>query len=164
MGFEIERKFLVADETWKAGVTHTTRIRQAYLRADGKASIRVRIRDDGGAALTVKTSRAEMRRHEFEYEIPVIEAEMMLSLRQGHVVEKTRHLVPHMGLTWEVDVFDGENAGLVVAEVELDTVEQLIAKPAWLGREVTGLPQYYNGSLARSPYTHWTADMRAHVG
>jgi adenylate cyclase len=163
MAVEIERKFLIADETWKAAVTRHKRIRQAYLRADGKASIRVRITDDVHAALTIKTSRADLRRHEFEYDIPVLEAEMLMSLREGHVVEKIRHLVPGEGVTWEVDVFEGDNAGLCIAEVELESVGQAIVKPSWVGREVTGEGRYYNGSLAHAPVSNWPADVRAQV-
>ncbi|MDX2204285.1 MAG: CYTH domain-containing protein [Hyphomicrobiaceae bacterium] len=161
MAIEIERKFLVADGAWRSGVVRSLRIRQAYLRADAKASIRVRIYDDNRAMLTVKTSRADLRRNEFEYELPVIEAEMMLSLRQGHVIDKVRHHVPFEGLTWEVDVFEGDNAGLCVAEVELAAVDQAVPLPPWVGQEVTGQAQYYNGALSQLPFACWTADMQA---
>lgn len=161
MGFEIERKFLVVDDAWRSGVTRSMRMRQAYLRADAKASIRVRIYDDNRAMLTIKTSRADLRCNEFEYPVPILEAEMMMSLRQGHVIEKVRHHVPFEGLTWEVDVFAGDNAGLLIAEVELDTVGQHVPRPAWVGQEVTGQAQYYNGALSQFPYAQWTADMRS---
>jgi adenylate cyclase len=160
MGIEIERKFLVLGDAWRSGVTRSMRMRQAYLRADGKASIRVRIYDDNRAMLTIKTSRADLRRNEFEYPVPILEAEMMLSLRQGHVIEKVRHHVPYEGLTWEVDAFEGDNAGLLIAEVELDTVSQHVPRPSWVGREVTGQAQYYNSALAQIPHAMWTADMR----
>ena len=160
MGIEIERKFLVASEAWRAGITHELRIRQAYLRADTKASIRVRIYDDARAKLTIKTSRADLRRNEFEYDVPLIEAEMMLSLRQGHLIEKVRHHVPYEGLTWEVDVFEGENSGLCIAEVELAHVGQAVALPPWAGAEVTGQAAYYNGALSQTPFLHWPAAQR----
>ena len=155
MSFEIERKFLVLDRSWERAVIRAIPIRQAYLRADGKASIRVRIRGDGKAAITIKSSAADLRRLEFEYDIPTLEAEHLIALRQGAVIEKVRHVVPYEGLTWEVDVFEGENAGLCVAEVELTDTAQHVPKPAWVGSEVTGDARYYNGSLASFPFAQW---------
>jgi adenylate cyclase len=119
MGFEIERKFLVSGDAWKKLVTDRTRIRQGYLTSDAKASIRVRIREGCDATLTVKSRGAELRRLELEYKVPTLEAEAMLALRTGAAIEKVRHLVPWKGLTWEIDVFEGENDGLTIAEVEL---------------------------------------------
>ncbi len=155
MSFEIERKFLVRDETWRDLVTRRIRIRQAYLRADPDASIRVRLQEGGKATLTIKSKEVKLRRLELEYEIPLLDAEKLLALRQGSIIEKVRHIVPLQGLTWEVDVFEGENAGLVIAEVELETAEQSVPLPSWIGREVTGERQYYNSALALAPYASW---------
>ncbi|MGE0849412.1 MAG: CYTH domain-containing protein [Hyphomicrobiaceae bacterium] len=155
MSFEIERKFLLASDAWRALATDRIPIRQAYLSGDGKASIRVRIKDKGGATLTVKSRGAERRRLELEYPIPVLEAEAMIALRRGSLIEKVRHAVPYGGCIWEVDVFEGENAGLVIAEVELLEEHQRIDVPAWVGPEVTGQPQYYNGALALRPFRTW---------
>jgi len=157
MGFEIERKFLVSGDRWQDLVTRRVHIRQAYLTANGKASIRVRIRDNRAATLTIKTRGAEMRRLELEYPIPVLEAESLISLRSGSIVEKVRHIAPYKGATWEIDVFAGENAGLVIAEVELKEEHQRVELPPWIGAEVTGQAQYYNGSLAQRPFGGWTA-------
>lgn len=161
MGFEIERKFLVLDRSWERAAVRAIPIRQAYLRADDKASIRVRIRGDGRAAITIKSSAVELRRLEFEYDIPTLEAESLIALREGAVIEKVRHIVPHEGLTWEVDVFEGDNAGLCVAEVELSEISQHVPKPAWAGREVTGDARYYNGSLASFPFAHWPKEAQS---
>lgn len=155
MSFEIERKFLVRDEGWRDLATKHIRIRQAYLRADPDASIRVRLKDSGKGTLTIKSKEVNLRRLELEYEVPALDAEKLLGLRQGSVIEKVRHIVPYHGLTWEVDVFEGENQGLVVAEVELETAEQPVPLPAWVGREVTAERQYYNSALALAPYTSW---------
>ena len=157
MGFEIERKFLVRGDAWKKLATDRTRIRQAYLTADGRASIRVRIKDDGGATLTVKSRGAELRLLELEYKIPALEAEAMLALRAGAVVEKVRHFVPWNGLTWEIDVFEGDNDGLTIAELELLDEHQRVDLPDWIGAEVTGQPQYYNSYLTRRLFCSWTS-------
>lgn len=149
--FEIERKFLVRDAGWKAGVTEVTRIRQIYLRADGDATVRVRVRDRRPSTLTVKSQAAGLTRLEFEYEIPLAHAEAMFALRQGAIIEKVRHLVPVDGVAWEVDVFEGAHAGLVIAEVELRSPTQEVALPRWVGAEVTGNPAYYNNALAQGP-------------
>src|SRR5262249_45899709 len=129
MGFEIERKFLVCGDGWMKLASDRTGIRQGYLTSDGKASIRVRIKADGGATLTVKSRGAELRRLELEYKVPTLEAEAMLALRTGAVVEKVRHLVPWKGLTWEIDVFEGDNDGLIIAEVELLDEHQPVDLP-----------------------------------
>ena len=146
---EIERKLVVRDSSWRAAVTEATRIRQAYLRTDGEATVRVRVRDGRPATLTVKSQAAGLTRLEFEYEIPVSDAEAMLPLRQGEIIEKVRHMVPVAGLAWEVDVFAGALAGLVIAEVELTSPTQAVTLPPWVGEEVTGQLAYYNSALAR---------------
>ena len=158
MSFEIERKFLVRADDWRALATSHMSIRQAYLASDGKASIRVRTRGDNTATLTVKSRPVDLRRLELEYDIPILEAEALMQLRQGAVIEKVRHLVPYgdLGLTWEVDVFSGENLGLIVAEIELRHERQHVELPRWIGTEVTGQPQYYNSSLVHRPFCSWS--------
>lgn len=160
MPFEIERKFLVRADTWKAFATKTSHIRQAYLATEGKASVRVRINDDREATLTVKSRTPQRRRLELEYPVPVIEAEALIALRRGSVIEKQRHLVPHAGDTWELDVFEGENAGLTIAEIELRHESQVVDLPPWVGAEVTGQALYYNSSLAMQPFVSWSPEQR----
>jgi adenylate cyclase len=155
MGFEIERKFLVRGNEWRGLATSHAPIRQAYLATDGKASIRIRIKNDSAATLTIKSRPVALRRLELEYPIPVLDAERMVQLRHGAVVEKVRHLVPWGDLTWEIDVFSGENAGLVVAEIELTHEQQQVELPGWIGAEITGQPQYYNSALAQHPFGAW---------
>ncbi len=162
MPIEIERKFLVVGEAWRAHVTRRKPMRQAYFTRQGKASIRVRIVDETEATLTIKSRGARTSRLEFEYAVPVSEALTLLELRDGHVVEKVRHLVRHDGLTWEVDVFSGENAGLVIAEVELDHEGQSFARPAWVGPEVTQDERYANSRLARFPFSTFADDAAEH--
>jgi adenylate cyclase len=155
MSFEIERKFLVVGQDWQKLVVSRSRIRQAYLAAEGSLSIRVRIRDDHAATLTIKSRGAGPRRLELEYPIPVTDAEALMARRGGAVIEKIRHDVPWQGLMWEVDVFSGENEGLVLAELELDHERQPFELPSWVGAEVTALRQYYNGDLAQRPFREW---------
>lgn len=155
MGVEIERKFLVKDDSWQNRATSRAHIRQAYLSCDGNASIRVRIKDERSAALTIKSRSTELRRLELEYPIPVADAEALIALRRGAIVEKVRHVVRYAGTTFEVDVFAGENAGLIVAEVELPHEDSRLELPPWIGAEVTGRAEYYNSSLAARPFCQW---------
>src|SRR5688572_25204214 len=136
MSFEIERKFLVRDDGWRESVTEQASIRQAYLASDGKASVRVRIRGESSATLSIKSRPVDLRRLELEYPIPVLEAEALMQLRHGAVIEKVRHLVPRGDVVWEIDVFSGENSGLVIAEVELRREDQRVELPDWIGAEV----------------------------
>jgi adenylate cyclase len=156
MSFEIERKFLVCRDDWRGMVAGSSRIRQAYLTSNDKASIRVRIKDESLATLTVKSRGAELRRLELEYAVPVLEAEAMIPLRRGAVIEKVRYDVPWGDLAWEVDVFSGDNTGLVIAEIELRHEAQQFELPSWLGAEITGQGRYYNGSLAQQPFCCWS--------
>lgn len=155
MSFEIERKFLVTSEAWRAQATSHTGVRQAYLTNADKCSIRVRVTEQGGATLTIKSRGSDLRRLELEYAIPVIEAEAMIALRRGAVVEKRRWIVPFGGLTWEVDTFLGDNAGLVIAEVELESEHQHVELPPWVGQEVTQQTAYYNSALSMHPFSAW---------
>ncbi len=156
MGFEIERKFLLCGDGWQSLASGRSSIRQAYLSSAGKASVRVRIKDDVLATLTIKSRAAGLRRLELEYSIPVTDAEALLELRDGAVIEKVRHIVQCGGATWEVDVFGSENTGLVIAEIELQSAHQDVALPDWIGTEVTGQAQYYNNALAQRPYRMWS--------
>lgn len=162
MGIEIERKFLPASDAWRGVVTRSTRIVQGYLvgaeaLAAGQAKAAVRVRMAGDAAwFTVKSAVAGVARAEYEYPLPVVDAAAMLDSLCGEVVEKTRHLVPMAGFTFEIDQFLGDNDGLVVIEIELDDAGQAFPHPPWLGREVTAEQRYYNVNLARHPYVRWS--------
>jgi adenylate cyclase len=156
MSFEIERKFLVRNSDWQPLATKHCNIRQAYLTIGGKASVRVRIRDNHTATVTVKSRPAELRRLELEYPIPMLEAEALMPLRQGSIVEKVRYRIPWGELAWEIDVFAGENEGLVIAEIELANEHQHVELPSWIGEEVTGKPEYYNSFLVQQPFRSWS--------
>jgi adenylate cyclase len=156
MSFEIERKFLVRGNDWRALVSSQTTIRQAYLASSAKSSTRIRICGDGTATLTIKSRPADLRRLELEYPIPVLQAEALMQLREGAIIEKTRYVVPHGSLAWEIDVFAGDNLGLIIAEIELTDVDQPIDVPTWIGREVTAQPQYYNSYLMQQPFSSWS--------
>ncbi|MDH6231953.1 adenylate cyclase [Mesorhizobium soli] len=149
MAKEIERQFLVANEEWRSSAGKSSSIRQFYVATGPNRSVRVRVRD-GKALLTLKFGTAARTRDEFEYPIPVSEAEEMQAYVLGQVIEKTRHHVRHGGYLYEIDVFEGALQGLVLAELE--TAEEVpdAALPQWLGREVTGRSAYYNVSLATS--------------
>ena len=148
MATEIERKFLVADGRWRDAATGSKGLRQGYLARTGATTIRVRITDDAAAMITIKSKGTATTRAEYEYSIPVEEARELLDLAQGVPVEKRRHLVPGDPGTWEVDVFEGAQAGLILAEMELEDEASEIVRPDWLGREVTGDPRYSNVTLA----------------
>lgn len=155
VALEIERKFLVIGDGWRRDATRSMPMRQAYLTRGGRTSIRVRTIGNREAILTIKTAAAGTARNEFEYPIPMADAEQLMAEREGALIAKTRHLVPGDGVTWEVDVFEGDNQGLILAEVELTHVDQPFAMPAWLGREVTGERRYYNADLALLPFARW---------
>ena len=152
MGVEVERKFLVQGIGWVTGTG--VLYRQGYLNRDKTRTVRVRIAGDA-AFLTVKGVSVGATRAEFEYAIPQADAEGLLALCDGPLIEKTRHLVRVDGTLWEVDVFAGDNAGLVVAEVELTAEDQPFARPDWLGAEVTHDVRYFNSNLATQPYCLW---------
>jgi len=148
MGKEVERKFLVSSTAWRELVETDIRIRQFYLAAAPGRTVRIRISDGVSARLTLKFGSRARERDEFEYPIPLAEAEEMLAFAIGRVIEKTRHHVRHRGYLYEVDVFGGPLTGLVVAELETpeDVPDEML--PDWLGREVTGEQKFYNASLA----------------
>jgi CYTH domain-containing protein len=153
---EIERKFLVRGDGWRPGAQGVV-YRQGYLGAGENAVCTVRVRVAGESAwLTIKGRSSGGARDEYEYPVPVADAEEMLDrLCPGGRVEKIRHRVPYAGRLWEVDEFIGENAPLVVAEVELDSIDAEVSLPLWVGREVTEDPRYTNAALARQPYSRW---------
>jgi CYTH domain-containing protein len=152
MGVEIERKFLVVGDAWRSAPG--THYAQGYLNRDKDRTVRVRIAGER-AFLTVKGANAGATRAEFEYAIPVEDARQLLALSDGPVVQKLRRVIELEGCRWEVDEFLGDNAGLVVAEIELESEDQPFAKPDWIGREVTDDPRYYNSSLAALPFCRW---------
>lgn len=167
MAQEIERKFLVLDERWRSEVKASHRLRQGYLTsgylgkegdAACKSSVRVRI-SDTQAWLNIKSSSLGISRLEYEYPIPVTEAQEMLDhLAMGPVLEKTRHLIEHQDHLWELDVFYGANQGLVVAEIELKSEDETFDRPLWLGPEVSDDPRYFNSNLIQHPWCEWRDD------
>jgi adenylate cyclase len=152
---EIERKFLVTGDQWRAVSTGET-ICQGYVCADHQQSVRVRVAGSK-AFLTLKKAGNGFSRLEFEYDIPLADAqEMLATMCGGRLVEKIRYTLVESDREWVVDVFGGENAGLVVAEVELDSEDQHVELPSWAGREVTNEPCYLNTNLLKRPYTSWS--------
>ncbi len=148
MAKEIERKFLVSSGEWRDGVEAEFRLRQFYLAAFKDRTIRIRIIEGGNAMLTLKFAGGERGRDEFQYPVPLPEAVEMLPFAIGRVIEKTRCHVTHGGYLYEVDVFGGPLAGLVIAELETHDDVSRGQLPNWIGREVTDDPRYYNAALA----------------
>ena len=166
MGIEIERKYLVTGEGWRTAAHAVIPMAQGYLNDTAsldsgaqKASVRVRIQGEQ-AFLNMKSREIGNTRQEFDYPIPVDDARALLALCVGGLIDKRRHLVEHQGLLWEVDEFLGENAGLVVAEVELEHADQAITLPDWAGAEVTDEVRYYNLALAAHPFSRWSSAER----
>lgn len=155
MPVEIERKFLVRDDGWKHHAGSGRRLCQGYVAHGDDSSVRVRIVGNQAgerAFLTIKGTRAGLARPEFEYEIPLGEAQEMLhTFCPKHLLTKTRYRIRHDGMIWEVDVFEGRARGLVLAEVELSHIDQVVTLPSWVGREVTDDPRYHNSSIALDP-------------
>jgi len=155
MAIEIEHKFLLADDSWRSQISHSVKYRQGYLSSQANTSIRVRISDER-AWLNIKSAVIGTHRHEYEYEIPLSDAdEILADLCRKPLIEKMRYFVDHEGHTWEIDEFFGDNEGLIVAEIELDAIGEDFSKPSWLGREVTEDMRYYNNNLAVNPYCQW---------
>jgi CYTH domain-containing protein len=154
MSKEIERKFLVKGDAWRALDKGTT-YRQGYLNSAKERTVRVRTAEDK-AFLTIKGLTLGATRAEYEYAIPFDEGKAMLdALAEKPLIEKKRYKIPAGDLTWEIDEFLGDNAGLIVAEVELKSEDQAFERPAWLGDEVTGDTRYYNANLIKKPFTRW---------
>jgi len=155
MATEIERKYLVRNDAWRAHIHRQVRYKQGYLANTGHCSVRVRVGGDA-AHVNVKGASVGASRLEFEYPVPLEDAEVMLrELCQGAVIEKTRYIVRHLDQDWEVDVFEGDNAGLVVAEIELEDEAQTVTLPDWAGEEVTHDVRYYNSNLAVTSFNRW---------
>ena len=156
MSQEVERKFLLKNDSYRSVVIEEFRIVQGYLSSVPERAVRIRIRGDRGF-LTVKGigSESGASRFEWEIEIPLEDAQDLLEICEPGVIDKTRHLVNYAGRTFEIDEFHGDNSGLVLAEVELDSEGQSFKKPAWLGREITGDDRYYNAQLIKHPYGEW---------
>jgi adenylate cyclase len=154
VSLEIERKFLVRGERWKT-LGEGVLLRQGYLSSQPDRTVRVRI-EGGSAMLTIKGRTVGATRSEWEYPIPLEDANDFLDeLCEKPVIEKFRYRIHHDGMLWEVDEFLGDNAGLVVAEIELETEDQVFSRPAWVGEEVTHEARYFNANLLRHPYKTW---------
>lgn len=156
MGTEPERKFLLNDDSWRSAVTGKSLIVQAYLSKEAGRTVRIRIADDE-AFITIKGTapKGTIDTPEFEYEIPLSDAKDLMKLCLPGAIEKVRHYVPFGGKTWEVDVFEGANKGLIVAEIELNHGTEAFEKPTWAGQEVTEDKRYTNASLSERPYSTW---------
>lgn len=155
MAIEIERKFLLRDDSWRKSATAGIPIKQGYLIGAKQASVRVRLQGEK-ANLNIKSMTLGVTRQEYEYSIPLEDAlELLTTLCTQPIIEKTRYRVTYAGSEWEIDVFEGENAGLVVAEIELTDENESFERPPWLGREVSQEPRYYNTCLAKHPYKAW---------
>lgn len=154
MGVEIERKFLLKNDSWK-GLAKGDIIRQGYLSTEQNRLVRIRVMNKE-AFITIKSSSDGLFRNEWEYTIPYDDAcEMLDKLCLKPLIEKNRYRIMHEGMFWEVDEFLGENEGLFVAEVELESVDQIVVLPDWVGKEVTQDPRYYNMNLMKNPYQNW---------
>ncbi|WGZ92447.1 MAG: CYTH domain-containing protein [Candidatus Thiothrix putei] len=160
MATEIERKFLLVSDAWRALISRSESFRQGYLSSSKRASVRVRIADDT-ATLNIKGMTLGVQRPEYEYEIPLPDAtELLDQLCERPLIEKTRHFIEFGGKLWEIDEFHGDNAGLIVAEVELDAPDEVIPMPHWAGADVSHLERYYNVRLTQYPYSQWSAEER----
>ena len=167
MALEIERKFLVLDDAWRAQASRVIVMAQGYINGQTamdsgaqRASVRVRL-EGNEARLNLKSRELGHTRQEFDYPIPVDDARALLALCVGGRIDKHRHLVEHAGHVWEVDEFFGDSTGLVVAEIELDSGDEWFERPAWLGREATDSSRYYNLALASRPYSQWSEAEKA---
>ena len=155
MATEIERKFLLASDTWRNEATEGERLAQGYLSSDASSSVRVRVKGDK-AWLNIKGVTTGIARPEYEYEIPLSDGQEILEkLVRTPIIDKTRYLVVRGDHTWEIDEFYGDNRGLLVAEVELGSADEAFERPEWLGPEVSDDPRYLNAALVTHPYTDW---------
>jgi len=160
VGIEIERKFLLKNNNWKQNVSSSAQIRQGYLVGANtnlaKSSVRIRIEADK-ANINIKNMTLDITRQEYEYEIPVVDAEKLLyDLCEKPQISKIRYIVMHKNHKWEIDVFEGDNQGLVVAEIELLAEDESFAIPEWIGLEVSDQVKYYNVNLIEYPYSSWS--------
>lgn len=157
MPIEIERKFLVKNNSFLTESHHSYSIKQGFLNSHKKRAVRIRITDEK-AFITIKgkSNKKGTIRYEWEKEIDKTEAEKLLTLCEKNIIKKNRHLIKVNKHLFEVDIFDGENEGLIIAEVELNSENELFTKPSWLGKEVTGDIRYYNSNLSKNPFKNWT--------
>jgi len=151
---EIERKFLVKNQDWKKLIVEKHSIQQGYLNTDKSCNVRVRIMNNL-AFITIKGKRVNTARPEFEYEIPLNDAESILKLSKNSIIKKTRFTVNHKGQIWEIDQFEGDNQGLVIAEIELKQKDEAISLPNWIGTEISNDERFYNLSLSSNPFKNW---------
>ena len=155
MGTEIERKFLLQSDDWRKEVQSSTRLIQGYLVRGDNTAIRVRLKGES-AEINIKHTRDGINRLEYEYAIPLDDArEILEQIALKPLIDKTRHHVVHGKHLWEIDEFYGDNAGLLVAEIELNNADESFDRPAWLGEEVSLDQRYYNSNLSKQPYTQW---------
>ncbi|MGB0845938.1 MAG: CYTH domain-containing protein [Thiolinea sp.] len=155
MATEIEHKFLLVSDAWRSQVTRSVDFRQGYLSNNPSASVRVRIAGEL-ATINIKGMTIGLQRPEYEYVIPISDAhEMLNQLCIKPMIEKTRHFVEHAGKVWEIDEFSGDNSGLIVAELELNSESEVFALPEWAGADVSGIERYYNVALIAYPYAQW---------
>jgi adenylate cyclase len=155
MAIEIEHKFLLANDDWRKHVSHNCYYKQGYLNSDENSSVRVRIADDK-AWLNIKSATIGTQRQEYEYLIPVADAnEIINTLCHKPLIEKTRHFVTIGQHLWEIDEFASENEGLIIAEIELSKIGEKFTRPSWLGLEVTDDVRYYNNNLSQHPFSLW---------
>ena len=154
MALEIERKFLVIDDSWKPQVVRSHVLKQGYLASSPGPTVRIRTSDES-AFLTIKGKTIGFSRVEFEYEVPMEEALDLLKLSANTPIEKTRYIIKADGHVWEIDVFEGANQGLVLAEVELQSEDEQIVLPSWVGIEVSDDPRYFNSYLSQNPFNEW---------
>ncbi len=155
MPTEIERKYLLRNDDWQLDADSGTQYEQGYIVGSDKGSVRIRTQGSD-AFINIKSATLGIKRQEYEYAIPLNEAqEMLSSLCAKPLIKKTRYIVNVNGDKWEIDVFDGENTGLIVAEIELQSEDQSIELPAWCGQEVSDDVRYYNVNLTKHPYTKW---------
>ncbi len=160
MAIEIERKFLPRSDAWRGAVRDSTRLLQGYVANTPRCSVRVRIAGES-AWLSLKSMEPGTTRLELEYPIPVADARLALDrMESGPRVEKVRHRVPAGRHCYEVDEFLGDNAGLVIAEIELGAADEAFERPDWLGDEVTGEPRFYSFMLAAEPFAGWPRALR----
>ena len=157
MSIEIERKFLVKNDSYKTESFKVLTIKQGFLNSNKNRVVRIRISDDKGF-ITIKgiSSKDGTSRFEWEKEISLDEATNLLLLCEKTVIEKNRYLIKIKNHIYEVDEFLGSNKGLVIAEIELNSIDELFLKPTWLGKEVTGIPKYYNSEISKNPFKNWT--------
>jgi adenylate cyclase len=155
MAKEIERKFTVTSDTWRVYVTHQENFIQGYLANNKSCSIRVRLSGDS-ATLNIKSAALNVYRDEFDYPIPLPDGkELLTRICQPPFIEKTRYYVQYRDHTWEIDEFKGENKGLVIAEIELKSTDELFDRPDWVGKEVSDDYRYYNVMLLEHPFKNW---------